>query len=204
MLGISIDEKGNHSTVTIASIDPRTGKASRELLDYDYIPGNSGRELFTFIVDIFTSHGLSISKVHAFTADGASVNGTLKGNSLDGTAIGENVAHYLQEHVAHPVLVAHCCTHKWALCANSSWRKVPYFKEMEKRIKALHNHIDFGHKARQDIVFWAEVTDEKVMQSLFQGKARWLSCLAPMKKVMESYILIMAMYNYVSDPTILF
>ena len=192
MPGVSIDEKRNHSTVIIASVDPSTGKPTRELLDYDYIPGHSAKDLFAFVMQVFDSHGLDVRKVHVFTADGASVNGTRKGSALDGTMEGDNVSHYLKERIGHQLLVAHCCTHKWALCANSSWRKVPYFKEMEKRIKALHNHIHFGPKACQDVVFWAGVTDEKVVQALSTGKARWLSCLAPMKKVMEFYVTIMA------------
>ena len=56
-------------------------------------------------------------------ADGASVNGVLKTMLDDGTYTGENVAALLRVLVGHAILVAHCCGHKWELCASGAWKE---------------------------------------------------------------------------------
>lgn len=191
--GISIDGEGNFLSICIASLDPAFNwQGAREFFDYGYVGGHTAKHIVEHIKGIFTHHGTDINRVWCLAADGASVNGVLKRMEEDGTYLGENVAALLREAVGHAILVSHCCGHKWELCAKAAWKEQDYFKEMEKRARALHNHIFFGPKARQDLVFWSDVTDTEVVNALSQGKARWPSCLQPLKRIHENYVVLMA------------
>ena len=90
------------------------------------------QDLFDCIKALLEEHRLDPKKIVGFTADGASVMGTMRSLSDQGS----NVAYLLSQLVGKPLLVTHCAAHRLQLAISGAYTKVPYLKDMEKRINS--------------------------------------------------------------------
>lgn len=140
--GIPIDLKDNFGNLVITYMDTETYERRLDLLELGLVPSHGADDLFKWVVAVFKRKSLDVEKIWIFSADGASVNGTKKADDLNcAVHQGSNVARLLQDHVENIIVVTHCAAHKFFLACNESWRSVPYFPSMDKRITSLHNHI---------------------------------------------------------------
>ena len=104
---VSVDEKDRMLVCLLTYF--KAGKKECVALGYKDLPGFEASDLFSQIKALLDASGLSNEHLVAFTADGASVNGTRKAL---GDVRGDNVGKRLQEWAGHPILIIHCDPHK--------------------------------------------------------------------------------------------
>ena len=158
---------------------------------YKDMPGFEAQDLFNLVRSLLDSWGLKKGHLVGFTADGASVMGTRAALNNPG----ENVATKLAAWANHPLLVTHCAPHRLQLCVISAWGD-DYLKNLEKQLKALYKNLKDHPSSTIDLVFWSELVDEDVLPSLSTSKARWLSFLSPVQKLLKSYLSVLCHLMY--------
>ena len=158
---------------------------------YKDMPGFEAQDLFNLVRSLLDSWGLKKEHLVGFTADGASVMGTRAALNNPG----ENVATKLAAWANHPLLVTHCAPHRLQLCVISAWGD-DYLKNLEKQLKALYKNLKDHPSSTIDLVFWSELVDEDVLPSLSTSKARWLSFLSPVQKLLKSYLSVLCHLMY--------
>ena len=124
--------------------------------------------------------------------DGASLNGTMR--SLQNVT-GKNVAAELRRWVSHPVITVHCAAHRLQFAVSSSY-KGELLQELEHVVSTLLRHLKSHPAGQIDLQFWSEITSEPLLTSLSMAKTRWLSQLAPMKKIYKSFNAVLAHLHY--------
>ena len=188
---LSIDEKGRFLAVALSYLD--ASFCSRSIvLAYRELPGFTAADIAKSVADACNERGLDLRRLCAFTADGASVMGTRAAMS----AGGDNVARRLSDAAQRAVLVTHCAAHRLQLCVSSALHADAYLQELEGTVHRLFGFLrgpsGSGDAHTLGLLFWSEVAEEEMLTSLGTGKARWLSLLAPLRKLEASYVTLMA------------
>ena len=188
---VSIDEKDRFLMVVITYF--KGGQRVTAPVAFRDLSGFEAADLFTCVRSLLESWALPKESLAAFTADGASVMGTRVALG----ARGDNVAKRLAEWAGHPLLVTHCAPHKLQLSVSASFQE-PYFKTLEKQIKALFKNLSEHPGGTIDLVFWSDLTSEEVLSSLKTSSARWLHFLQPVRRLQQCYISVLChlMYQY--------
>ena len=65
-----------------------------------------------------------------------------------------------------------------------------YLVEMNSVIKCLIRNLRNAPATKLNLIFWCDVAGEDMLTTLGSGKARWLSVLSPMEKLLNSYVVM--------------
>ena len=190
---ISCDEKDGRLICLVAFTNKDMMKETRPIA-YGELSGHDAEDLAKFITAALEAAGLRREGLVSFRADGASVNGARRALS----AGGDNVLRRLEQWAGRKLLAVHCAAHRLQLfCSDALSGGDQYLLDLEARVKALHRHLKASPGATVDMGFWADLCDEEVLTTAGTSTSRWLSLLLPLRKLLQSYVSVLAHLAYV-------
>jgi hypothetical protein len=120
-------------------------------------------------------------KLLCFGADGASA---FQGHK-------NGVVKQMREKYAPFVLGVHCCAHKLNLCAKSL-SNLGVMHALEDVLQASHGYFAHSPKKAAEFRTLAELMETKGLKLLKNVKTRWISCIAPLRRLISEFKSVMA------------
>ncbi|CAE7540258.1 unnamed protein product [Symbiodinium sp. CCMP2592] len=191
-LCVSIDEKDAKLVVLLTYLDVSAERRETIPVAYHMLPGLEASDVADVVKQVLQQWGVCTKRLVAMAADGASLNGTMR--SMENIS-GKNVAAELRKWVEHPLVTIHCAAHRLNLAVSAAY-KGESLHSLESVISTLFRHVKQHPACQIDLQFWSEVTSEPLLSSLAVAKTRWLSQLAPMKKLYRSFNAVLAHLHY--------
>ena len=133
-ISLAIDEKDTKLCAVLSFLDVTAGWSVRTVhLAYKQLHGLKAQDVADVIQRIFDDHGISFSRLLCFTADGASVMGTMRAMAAD-SPDGKSVAARLCEKAGHALWITRCAAHRLQLFVRDAHSAVPYLKDLERNV----------------------------------------------------------------------
>ena len=189
---ISSDEKDGRLICLVTLINKGRLKETRPLA-YGELSGHDAEDLAKFIT-AFQAAGLRWEGLVSFCVDEASVDGARRALS----AGGDNVLRRLEQWAGQKLVAVILFGPRLQLyCSNALSGGDQYLLNLEAKVKALHRHLKASPGATVDMFFWADLCDERTAGT---STSRWLSLLLPLRKLLQSYVSVLAHLAYVFKP----